>query len=85
MKKVEAATTMPTPSPDGNPFDPAKLRLSQDFEATVGVKKALLTVPARKPDRQWFIRIHPDESWRLTTAVLEDKAERETYPHRGGS
>ena len=79
MEKLAVVTTAPTPSPDGNLFDPAKLRLSQDFDAMAGVKKALLTVPVRKPDRQWFIRIHPDESWRLQTAVLEDKAERETY------
>ena len=32
-----------------DPFDPERLRLSQDFAATVGVKKALLTVPVRKP------------------------------------
>lgn len=69
----------PTPSPHGNIFDPAKLRLSQEFDVMAGVKKALLTVPVRKPDRQWFIRIHPDESRRLSTAVLEDKTERETY------
>ncbi len=79
MKKVEGAATITTSSPDDNLFDPAKLRLSQDFDAMVGVKKALLTVPVRKPDRQWFVRVHPDESWRVPTAVLEDKTDRETY------
>ena len=60
-------------------FDLERLRLSQDFPNQVGVKKALLTVPVRKPDRQWFIRVHPDPAWRLETAVLELKEERETY------
>ena len=60
-------------------FDPARLRLSQDFAANIGVKKALLTVPVRKPHRQEFVRVHPDESWRLETAVLELKDDRETY------
>ena len=60
-------------------FDLERLRLSQDFPSQVGVKKALLTVPVRKPDRQWFIRVHPDLDWRLETAVLELKEERETY------
>jgi hypothetical protein len=56
-------------------FDPIRLRLSQDFQSMVGVRKVLVTVPVRKPDRQWFVRIHPEESWRLETAVLEVKEE----------
>ncbi len=60
-------------------FDLERLRLSQDFPNQVGVKKALLTVPVRTPNRQWFIRVHPDLDWRLETAVLELKDERETY------
>ncbi len=79
MEKLAVVTTTPTPSPDGNPFDPAKLRLAQDFDVMAGVKKALLTVPVRKPDRQWFVRVHPEESFRLSTAVLEVKEDRETY------
>jgi acetoin utilization deacetylase AcuC-like enzyme len=62
-----------------DPFDPSRLRLSQNFAETVGVKKALITVPVRKPGRQDFIRVHSDESYRLETAVLELKDERETY------
>ena len=42
--------------PPEDPFDPTRLRLSQDFGEQIGVKKALLTVPVRKPDRQWFVR-----------------------------
>ena len=60
-------------------FDLERLRLSQDFPNQVGVKKAILTVPVRKPDRQSFVRVHPDPDWRLETAVLELKDERETY------
>jgi hypothetical protein len=60
-------------------FNVEKLRLSQDFGAKVGVKKALLTVPVRKPDRQWFVRVHPDENYRIQTAILEIKEDRETY------
>jgi hypothetical protein len=73
-----AATTAPA-GPD--PFDPGSLRLSQDFAASMGVKKALLSVPVRKPDKSWFIRVHPDESYRLQTAVIELKDDRggETY------
>lgn len=62
-----------------DPFDPASLRLSQDFSAQLGVKKVLTTVPVRKPDKAWFVRVHPFEDYRLETAVIELKEERETY------
>ena len=67
-----------TPPPDAgpDPFDPASLRLTQDFSASVGVNKALLTVPVRKPDKSWFVRVHPDAGYRLQTAVIELKDER---------
>lgn len=63
-----------------DPFDPAKLRLPQSFADAIGVKKALLTVPVRKPNRQEFVWVHPDERYRLQAAVIELKEERgETY------
>ena len=67
------------PSKNGGLFDLEKLRLSQNFAETVGVKKKIITVPVRKPHRQSFVRVHPDESWRLETAVIEVKEDRETY------
>ena len=70
-------TTPIADSPD--PFDLSRLRLSQDFASKIGVKKDLLTVPVRKPDRQWFVRVHPDPVWRLETAILEIRDERESY------
>jgi hypothetical protein len=57
--------------------DLAGLRLSQDFAASIGVKKALLTVPVRKPAKEWFVRSHP--TLRIETCVLELKEARETY------
>jgi hypothetical protein len=57
--------------------DLAGLRLSQDFGATLGVKKALLTVPVRKPAKEWFVRTNPQ--LRIETCVLELKEDRETY------
>jgi hypothetical protein len=65
------------PAPD--PFDPARLRLSQDFAASLGVKKLLLTVPVRKPAKEWWIQVHPDPAYRIETAVLELKEDREVY------
>jgi len=68
-----AAPTLP------DPFDPNRLRLSQDFAATLGVEKALTTVPVRKPNKELWIQTHPDPSYRLETAVVELKEERELY------
>jgi hypothetical protein len=62
-----------------NPFDPRKLRLSQNFGESAGVKKLVTTIPVRKPNKQDFIRVHLNPSYRLETAALELKEERETY------
>jgi hypothetical protein len=67
-------------SPIPNPFDPAALRLDQSFADAVGVKKHLMTVPVRKPNRQDFVRVHPDPAYRLTpAAIIEVKEDREVY------
>jgi hypothetical protein len=60
-------------------FDLDQLRVSQNFADAIGVKKALLTVPVRKPHRQEWVRAHPSEAFRLPTFLLELKEEREMY------
>ena len=60
-------------------FNPEDLRLSQDFAGSIGVRKLITTVPTRKPNRQEFIRVHPDPAYRLETVALELKEEREFY------
>jgi hypothetical protein len=73
-----AAPQPPAPGPTPDLFaDLSQLRLSQDFASSVGVKKALLTVPVRKPAKEWFIRCHPD--LRIETCVVELKEDREVY------
>src|SRR5215813_5143563 len=62
-----------------NPFDPERLRIDLSFAEGIGVKKALVTVPVRKPNGQDFIRVHPDPSFRLPVATIELKDDRETY------
>jgi hypothetical protein len=77
----------PAPSDNGNgqaetdPYNLDLFRLSQDFAAVVGVKKLLVTVPVKKPSREWFVRTHPDAGFRLHTAVLElrEDSGSETY------
>lgn len=62
-----------------DPFDPALLRLSQDFGGTIGVKKILTVVSCRKPNRHEFVRVRPGDDWRLETGVFEDKVNRDVY------
>jgi hypothetical protein len=77
-KKKPKTPTAPI-DPKGQDFDVEQLRLSADFASTVGVRKALVTVPVRKPPPQSFVRVHPDPTWQLRTAVLQDQVDRETY------
>ena len=60
-----------------DPFSPEQLRLSQNFQETAGVKRELLRIPVRKPNKTWFVRVHPSEDYRIETAVLELKDETE--------
>ena len=66
-------------APLADPFDPSRLRLSQDFVAAAGVKKLLTTIPVRKPSKEWFIQTHADQTYRLQTCVIELKEDSETY------
>ncbi len=71
------ATAGDVTTPD--PFDLAKLRLSQNFNEVAGVKKLLRTVPVRKPNKQDFVRVHPDAAFRENFAMIELKDDREEY------
>jgi len=62
-----------------NPFDPTHLRLSQNFNAIVGVKKRITVIQVRKPGKQDFIRVHADPNYCLQTALLEFKDDGEVY------
>src|SRR5262245_54168798 len=62
-----------------DPFDPASLRINGDALAAIGVKKLLTTVPVRKPDKSWFVRVHPDPAFRIETIIIELKEDREAF------
>jgi hypothetical protein len=51
--------------------------LPQDFAETVGVKRRLVALRVRKPERQEYIRVHPGETFSFQTAVLTIKGERD--------
>jgi hypothetical protein len=66
-----------TTSPD--PFNIDALRISQDFEQATGVRKLLTTIPVRKPHKQEWVRVHPDEAYRGTFGLISLKEEGEFY------
>src|SRR6516162_11936037 len=69
------------PATDANDSFPdlSKLRLSQEFLETAGAKKILTTVPVRRPNKQDFVRVHPDAKFRAPFAVIDLKEDRERY------
>jgi hypothetical protein len=69
----------PTPELGIDPFDPDRLRLSQSFGSRLGVKKVLVTIPVKKPEKHWFVRVHPSEDYRIETLLLELRNEPEIY------
>ncbi len=71
---TETSSTVPSP------FAPERLRLAQDFGSATGVKKVTKTVPARKPNKHEWVRVHPSEDWRLSpVAALNMKDENVLY------
>jgi hypothetical protein len=60
-------------------MDLAALRLDQNFDAAVGVKKLRTTVPVRKPNRSEFVRVRPGEDFQMRTCIIELKEDREVY------
>jgi hypothetical protein len=77
----DVAAHIPVPGAEGDtdPYNLDSLRITQDFAGLVGVKKLVTTIPVRKPIKECYIRTHPDSNYRLQTAVLELKEDRESY------
>jgi hypothetical protein len=75
--KLEIANE-PAAAPD--PLNVAALRLPPAFEETAGVRKQLTIVPVRKPHRQEWIRVHPDEAYRGDFRHHPPQAERRILP-----
>jgi hypothetical protein len=66
-----------TNTPDD--FNLDALRLKQDFNETLGVKKMLTRVPVRKPNKTDFFRVHPGEEYRMDVGIVELKETQETF------
>jgi hypothetical protein len=62
-----------------NPFYPAKYRIDPSSTAGPGIKRQITQIPVRKPSAQTFVRVHPDDSFRMTAQVIQLKEESEFY------
>lgn len=55
------------------------LRLRQDFVVDVPIRKVITQIEVRKPNKQEFFRVHPDESMQFESAILEYSIEKRVY------
>jgi hypothetical protein len=79
---IEAAGPPASPSPSPSvldPFDPNTYRLQPSLLVSAGVEKHITDLPVRKPDKSWWVRVHPEPEYSLSTFVIELKEEDETY------
>ena len=72
LKLIEAAAS-------DDPYDLEQLRIDPSAMEGASVRKLLLTVPVRKPNKQEFIRVHPGQQYRETQAFIELKEDREVF------
>jgi hypothetical protein len=75
----DALTALDSTPEIPDPFDPAKLRLSQDFSETAGVKKVLASVPVRKPHRHDFFRVRPEQEYRDNFGLIQVGVDKDFY------
>ena len=73
-----------SPDEDGgdsrpNPFDPRRLRIGQRASEGQDVRRILVSVLVRKPNRQEFIRTHSDPEMWMAAAILEFKQDRQSF------
>lgn len=59
-----------------DPFDPSRLKVSQDFIDAANVKRKHTSCKVGRPDKQAFFRVRPGEENRMTAAVIEVQKER---------
>ena len=80
VNKNSSASPEPSEeSQDHNPFDPDGLRLSQDYREMAPTKKLITSIPVQRPNKQSFVRCHPDERFWFPAGVLEMSDDDQTY------
>jgi hypothetical protein len=74
LEETDAKASSKSPA-----FDPAALRLPQNYAQMVGVQKRITTIRVQKPGKQDFVRVHSDPAYCLQTMLLEFKDENESF------
>ena len=64
--------------PEPNPYDPARFRLDQDYD-DVEVEPVIVSIPVRRPTKQEFIRVHPDDEFQMPAGLVEFEGDRQFY------
>ncbi len=64
-------------TPTTTPTDMSAFRVDTLVDPAMIAAPLLTTIPVKKPGKQQFIRVHPDEDYQFDAALLE--FERETY------
>lgn len=62
-----------------NDLNLEKIRLPQNYQDGLEVKKIIEAVPVRRPDKQEYIRVYPGEEYTFDTLLLEFKEDRRQY------
>ena len=58
--------------------DLSKIRIAADYALELDVEQLLVSVPVCRPHKQWWIRVHPDEAYRINVGLIEVDGE-DTY------
>jgi hypothetical protein len=65
------------PGPRSVQFDLEELRLDQDLDSLVAADEVLSQIPARRPNRHWFVRVRPGDDWCFRTHALTFEDDRD--------
>lgn len=81
MKKLKHSGNRDKPENDRfqDDWDLESLRVNPSEAKELGVKKIITYIPVGKPGRQEFFRVRSGKEWRLVTAVIESKEDREVF------
>jgi len=83
-RPLDAFALPPAASNAPAPLSLQDLVLPQNFGVMAGIKKAIVSIPIRKPGNQSYVRVHAGENWRFQCAMLQLKEDGECYlvlPH----
>ena len=76
----EKVVSIDTKLEDQNLFDNLdSLKIDQNYADQIGVKKQITTIPCKRPNKQDWVAVHPDQAYSLQTAFLELTQDREHY------